>query len=55
MSAGNVAARIDPITIKTAPMAMGAKLPASGLMTHMPMVSTRKKVPMNSTMYFFMF
>src|SRR5207302_4426218 len=35
-------------------MASGAKLPASGLMTHMPMVNTRKNVPMNSTRYLFM-
>ena len=42
------------ITISTEPMAKGAKSPASfGLATTHPMVSTRKKVPMSSTMYFF--
>src|ERR1035441_4382985 len=38
--------------INAEPMAIGAKLPASGLMTHIPTVKTRKNVPMNSAKYF---
>jgi hypothetical protein len=34
-------------------MANGAKLPASGLMTHIPTVKTRKNVSMNSTRHLF--
>jgi len=40
--------------INAEPMAIGAKLPMSGLMTHMPTVRTRKKVPTSSVRYFFM-
>ena len=35
-------------------MATGARIPAPGGMTVQPTVKTRKKVPMNSTRYFFM-
>ena len=53
-----VAARTWPpakiITIREAPIAIGAKAPAPGEMTVPPTVKTRKNVPMNSTMYFFM-
>ena len=35
-------------------MARGASGPAPGAMTVQPMVKIRKKVPMNSTRYFFM-
>src|SRR5882724_2226907 len=41
------------MTIKAAPMATGARFPAPGSITAMPMARTRKKVPMNSTRYFF--
>jgi hypothetical protein len=44
-----------PITISADPMASGETLPASGLMTHIPTVKTKKKVPINSTTHLFMF
>src|SRR5437879_5992631 len=39
------------MTISAAPMASGGMTPAALGMTVQPMVSTRKKVPMNSVMY----
>src|SRR5690349_9483995 len=39
--------------MRAEPIARGAMAPASGLRTVAPMVRTRKKVPMNSTRYFF--
>src|SRR5213083_1147598 len=41
------------MTINADPIAIGARLPAPGSMTHIPMVRTRKNVPMNSVRYFF--
>src|SRR2546428_2923924 len=41
------------MTINADPMAIGARLPAPGSMTHIPTVRTRKNVPMNSVRYFF--
>ena len=35
-------------------MAIGANAPAPGARTVLPMVKTRKNVPMSSTRYFFM-
>src|SRR5215469_4577454 len=43
------------MTIRDAPMAIGANGPAPLSMTVQPMVSTRKKVPMSSTRYLFIF
>src|SRR3982075_2793367 len=42
------------ITMSAEPIASGAKGPAPLPMTEHPMVRTRKNVPMNSAMYFFM-
>jgi hypothetical protein len=39
--------------MRDAPMAMGARAPAPGAMTLLPTVKTRKNVPMNSTIYFY--
>src|SRR6266849_3883925 len=39
--------------INADPIAIGARLPAPGSMTHIPTVRTRKNVPMNSVRYFF--
>src|SRR5271157_1807853 len=41
------------MTMSEAPIAIGARGPAPGEMTVHPTVKTRKKVPMNSTRYFF--
>src|SRR5262249_8926812 len=41
------------MTISAEPMARGAITPGVPGMTVQPMVSTRKKVPMNSAIYFF--
>src|SRR6266404_562784 len=41
------------MTINADPIAIGARLPAPGSMTHIPTVRTRKNVPMNSVRYFF--
>src|SRR5947208_1427788 len=41
------------MTINADPIAIGARFPAPGSMTHIPMVRTRKNVPMNSVRYFF--
>src|SRR5439155_1089302 len=38
--------------INADPIASGAKLPISGLITDIPIVSTRKNVPINSVRYF---
>jgi hypothetical protein len=41
---------------RTIPMATGAMAPAPGSLTAaIPTVNTRKKVPINSTMYFFIY
>src|SRR6266852_3810908 len=42
------------ITMSAEPIASGASGPAPLPMTEHPMVRTRKKVPMNSAIYFFM-
>jgi hypothetical protein len=42
------------MTMRHAPIASGARVPAPGAITVLPMVKTRKGVPMNSTTYFFM-
>src|SRR5438094_6263931 len=41
------------MTINAEPIAIGARLPAPGSITHIPTVRTRKNVPMNSVRYFF--
>src|ERR1700741_2364647 len=43
------------MTIREAPMAMGASGPAPLSITVQPMVRTRKKVPISSTRYLFIF
>ena len=52
MTAGDVASGKN-ITIRAEPIASGGMTPLPPLMTVHPMVSTRKKVPMNSTTYLF--
>src|ERR1700677_4053744 len=42
------------MTMREAPIATGARIPAPGATTVIPTVKTRKNVPMNSTRYFFM-
>ena len=53
VAAGDVAAREDHDHERGADGERGRGLPAPGGMTVLPTVKTRKKVPMNSTRYFF--